>query len=198
MFRFVRRLYDRTLALSAHPRAGIWLGVISFAESSFFPIPPDVMLLPMCLSNRKKALYFAGLCTAASLFGGLFGYAIGLFAFDTVGQGILQFYGIVGQFERFQDWFTEYGSLVVFLAGFSPIPYKVITISSGVFHFPVWQFLLMSFLSRGLRFGAEALIIQRFGNPAMAFIDRHFNTLTVVGAVLLIGGFIAVKWLMPD
>ena len=195
--KWVRGLYDKTLTLSQHPKAIYWLAAISFVESSVFPIPPDVMLLPMCLANRKRALMIGLVCTLASVLGGLFGYAIGYFAFDTLGQPVLAFYGVAEKYELFQTWYGQYGTLVTFVAGLSPIPYKVVTISAGVFHFPLWSFILFSFLSRGLRFMIEAWIIKQFGEPAMKFVDRHFEVLTIVGAVLFIGGFIAIKFLLP-
>lgn len=196
LFRWIRRTYDFTLQLSRHRHAIWWLAAISFAESSFFPIPPDVILLPLCLANRERALQIAGVCTVSSVLGGLFGYAIGVFAFDSIGQPIINFYGASDAFAKLQGMYDTYGAMMVFIAGFSPIPYKVVTITSGVFSFSILQFVLLSALSRGIRFGIEALIIKRFGEPAMAFIDKHFNTLTIVGAVVFIGGFIAVKLLL--
>jgi len=197
VFRWIRALYDRTLLLAKHPHAAFWLAAVSFAESSFFPIPPDVLLLPLCLANRDKAFRYALICTAASVAGGLFGYALGLFFFDSIGQGILNFYGINGEYQQFKGWYDEYGAVMVFAAGFSPIPYKVITLSAGVFQFSLVPFLILSVVSRGLRFGIEALIVRQFGEPALALIDRHFNKLTILGVILLVGGFIAFKLIMP-
>ncbi len=196
-FRLIRRLYDKTLALSSHPRASWWLAAISFMESSFFPIPPDVLLLPLCLAQRHRAMILAFICTMASIAGGVLGYFIGAYFFDSIGQAIIGFYGVQDKYETFQTWYANYGAAVVFIAGLTPIPYKVITISSGVFAFSMPQFLLLSLAARGLRFGVEAILIRYYGEPAMAFIDRHFNKLTVVGALLLIGGFLAVKFFMP-
>ncbi len=197
IFGWIRRLYDKILELAQSPKAVYWLVAISFAESSFFPIPPDVILLPMCLASRDKALRYALICTAASVAGGLFGYALGAFFFDTLGQGILNFYGIQSEYAQFKGWYDEFGAVMVFAAGFSPIPYKVITISAGMFQFALVPFLALSAASRGLRFGIEALIIRQFGDPAMAFIDKHFNKLTIIGVILLVGGFLAVKLLGP-
>lgn len=198
IFRWIRNLYDRTLQLSQHPKAELWLGIISFAESSFFPIPPDVMLLPMCLTNKDKALRYALVCTIASVLGGLFGYVIGVYAFDWLAQPILEFYGIVDKYEHFKTWYDSQGAIVVFIAGFTPIPYKVVTITAGVFQFSLPLFVALSCASRGLRFGIEAFLIQKFGEPAMVFIDRHFDKLTVLGTILLIGGFVVVKFLLPS
>lgn len=196
-FVWIRKLYDRVLALSAHPKAMWWLGLISFIESSFFPIPPDVLLLPMCLSDRKKAMLSALVCTLASVLGGLLGYAIGALFFDSIGQGILAFYGIEGKFEKFQEWYALYGGVMVFVAGLTPIPYKVITISTGVFGFSIPQFVILSLLSRGIRFFAEALIVKFLGEPALVFVDKHFNKLTILGSILLVGGFVIFKYIMP-
>jgi len=197
-FRLVRYMYDKTLALSEHPKAAWWLAIISFMESSFFPIPPDVLLLPLCLANRKKAMKLAFICTMASIAGGVLGYLIGAYAFDSIGQSIIGFYGAEDKYETFRSWYENYGGAVVFIAGLTPIPYKVITISSGVFAFSMPQFLLLSLAARGLRFGLEGLLVRHFGESAMVIIDRHFNKLTILGAVLLVGGFLVIKLLLPQ
>ncbi len=196
LFRWVRALYDKTLRLAEHPKAVYWLAALSFAESSFFPIPPDVVLLPLCLAHRKRAFFLATVCTLSSLLGGLLGYLIGAFAFDAVGAPILEFCGIVDSYDQFQAWYAQNGSIMVLVAGFTPIPYKVITLSAGVFRFSLPEFLLLSLLSRGLRFGLEAWIVFRFGEPALVFIDRHFNKLTLIAGVLFVGGFIALKFFL--
>ncbi len=198
IFKWIRSLYDKTLELSKRPKAVYWLAAVSFVESSFFPIPPDILLLPLCLANRKKAWFLSAVCTGASLAGGLLGYAIGLFAFDSLGAPILQFYGIMDRYDTIRGLYDEYGAIMVFIAGLSPIPYKVITISSGVFRFSVPIFLFLSLASRGLRFGVEAWVINRFGEPALIFVDKHFNKLTVLAAFLFVGGFLAVKFLIPS
>ena len=132
------RLYQWMLAKAAHRHADRLLAVISFMESSFFPIPPDVLLAPMCLSQPKRAFYYAFVCTAASVLGALLGYAIGYFLFDTIGQAILDFYGLGDKFSAFSDNFNEQGWLIVFLAGFTPLPFKVITIAAGVTAMPLY------------------------------------------------------------
>ncbi len=194
---WIRALYDRTLSLAERPTATWWLALISFAESSFFPIPPDVMLMPMCLMQRQKALRLAAICTVASVFGGLFGYALGYFFFDYLGMPILAMYGAEAKYETFQLWYEKHGPLVIFAAGFSPIPYKVITITAGVSHFNLLLFVLISALSRGLRFFIVAGVVKMFGEPAIQFIDRYFDKLTLLAVILFIGGFLAVKFLMP-
>ncbi|CAM2008160.1 YqaA family protein [Acanthopleuribacter pedis] len=194
---WIRSLYDRTLALAEKPMATWWLALISFAESSFFPIPPDVMLMPMCLAQRDKAFRIAAICTVASVLGGLFGYALGYFFFEFIGQPILHLYGAQGKFETFQAWYEAYGSWVIFAAGVSPIPYKVITITAGVSHFSILPFIIISAISRGLRFFLVAGIVKAFGEPAVQFIDRYFDKLTLAAVILFIGGFVAIKFLLP-
>lgn len=198
IFRWARQIYDRTLQLSGHRHAPRWLAAISFAESSFFLIPPDVLLIPMCLANRKRAFFLALLCTAASVIGGVVGYLIGAFAFESIGMPILEFYGVMEKYALLQQWYEEWGGVIVFVAGLTPIPYKVITISSGVFHFNILPFLIFSLAARGLRFFAEAALIWKFGEPAVALIDKHFEKIAVASALLLIGGFVLVKFLIPE
>lgn len=196
MFGWIRKLYDKVLNLSSHPKAPWYLAGIAFLESSVFPIPPDVLLLPLCLTRRKKAFHIALLCTIASVLGGIFGYSLGFFAFDTLGAPVLEFYGVMENYQKFVAWYMEQGAWVVFIAGFTPIPYKVVTISAGVFHFNFLSFALLSLLSRGLRFFIEAAMIYFMGEAALIFIDKHFNKLTIFGGILFVGGFMAVKWIV--
>lgn len=193
MFKWIRKCYDQVLALSERPRAVWWLAAISFAESSFFPIPPDVLLLPVCLAHRRASFRIAAVCTIASALGGLFGYALGFYFFDSIGEAIISAYGAMDQYEAFKGLYDEHGSVVVFAAGFSPIPYKVITITAGVFQFPLLPFLVLSVISRGLRFFLLAGLVKWLGEVAIAFVDQHFEKLTIVGTLLLIGGFVAFK-----
>ena len=192
-----RRVYDWTLALAEKKSAGGWLAAISFAEASFFPIPPDVLLIPLCLGALRKALKFALICSVASVLGGAAGYAIGAFGWETV-QDI--FYKYVPGFteEKFRhltSWYTEWGWPLVFLAGFSPIPYKIFTIASGVLGMAFPQFLLASAVSRSARFFIVAVLIAKFGEPMKVFIDKHFNKLALAFGVLLLGGFAVLKLL---
>ena len=192
-----RRVYDWTLSLAEKKSAGGWLATISFAEASFFPIPPDVLLIPLCLGALRKALKFALICSIASVLGGAAGYAIGAFGWETV-QDI--FYKYVPGFteEKFRhltSWYTEWGWPLVFLAGFSPIPYKIFTIASGVLGMAFPQFLLASAVSRSARFFIVAVLIAKFGEPMKVFIDKHFNKLALGFALLLVGGFAALKLL---
>lgn len=196
MFTWLRNLYKKVLELSSHPKAPYYLAGISFLESSIFPIPPDVLLLPLCLARREKAFHMALICTVASVLGGIFGYILGFYAFGAVGEPILNFYGVMEKYESFTAWYQEQGAWVVFIAGFTPIPYKVITLSAGVFHFNFLVFVLLSVASRGLRFGIEATLVYYMGDKALTFIDDHFNKLTIIGGLLFVGGFFVLKWVM--
>ena len=192
-----RRVYDWTLTLAEKKTAGGWLAAISFAEASFFPIPPDVLLIPLCLGALRKALKFALICSIASVLGGAAGYAIGAFGWETI-QDI--FYKYVPGFteEKFRhltSWYMEWGWPLVFLAGFSPIPYKIFTVASGVLGMAFPQFLLASAVSRSARFFIVAVLIAKFGEPMKVFIDKHFNKLALAFGVLLTGGFAVLKLL---
>jgi membrane protein YqaA with SNARE-associated domain len=192
----LRALYDRTLKASAHPHAERWLAAVSFIESSVFPIPPDVMLIPMVLADRAKAWRIALICTIASVLGGLLGYAIGSVFFDLVGQPILDFYSAGEKFVIFQEKFADWGAWAVFFAGVTPFPYKVITIASGFVHLDLLVFVVASVLARGLRFFLVAGLLWYFGEPIRTFIEAHLGKLTILFFVLLLGGFLVVKWLI--
>ena len=191
----LRRTYDWTMALAAKPNAMIWLAVLAFAESSFFPIPPDVLIIPMVLAAPTRAWRIVAVATAASALGGLAGYAIGLFLFEAMGRPILDFYGYFDKFERFQDWYREWGGWIVFAGGFSPIPYKVITIASGSVNLDLVTFTVVSVISRGARFLLVAVLLWRFGPPIRAFIERWLGALTLAFVALLVLGFVAVRLL---
>ena len=189
----LRWLYDRTMALAGHRHANWALGAVSFVESSVFPIPPDVMLIPMVLAQRHKALLIAVICTVASVLGGLLGYAIGLYLFDTIGQPILNFYGYGEKFSSFQERYNEWGVWIVLIAGLTPFPYKVITIASGVTGLSLPVFLIASIVARGLRFSIVTALLWYFGAPFRDFIERYLGLLFTLFMVLLIGGFAVVK-----
>ena len=191
----LKRLYDWTLEKAGHPKAERWLAGISFVESSFFPIPPDVMLLPMCLARPDKALRYALICTIASVVGALLGYAIGYFLFETVGQAILDVYGLGEEFEGFASAFNEQGWLIVLLAGFTPLPFKVITIAAGATAMPLHILVIAAIIARGARFFLVAILLWKFGEPMKAFIDKYFAPLTVLAGILLVGGFLALRYL---
>lgn len=195
MFKPIRRLYDWVLSWAESPYGPIALFVLAFVESSFFPIPPDLLLIALCLGARSRALRYAALCTVGSILGGLFGYGIGHFAFDAVGQPIVDFYGVAERYDQVQGLYETHGFWVVFLAGFTPIPYKVFTIAAGVFKLSLAPFVLASTISRGARFFLVAGLLAWLGAPVKSFIDRWFNLLTLVFGLLLVGGFVVVKLL---
>lgn len=190
----LRRLYDWTMGLAAHRHATAWIAVIAFVESSIFPIPPDILLIPMVLAAPTRAWRIVAIVTTASVLGGLAGYAIGYFLFETIGSSIIEFYGYLEKFERFQDWYREWGGWIVFAGGFSPIPYKVITIASGSVQLDIWTFTIVSIISRGGRFILVAFLLWKFGAPIRAFIERWLGPLTLLFVVLLVLGFVAIKY----
>lgn len=191
----LRRLYDWTLDLASHRHALIALGIVSFVESSFFPIPPDVLIVAMVLAARDQAWKIALVATVTSVLGGLAGYGIGVFLFDTVGQAILDFYGKADAYLSFQELYAEWGAWIVAAAGFTPIPYKVFTIASGALSLDPAVFTFASTLSRGARFFILAALLWYFGPPIKSFIDRHFAILATLFFVLLFAGFIAIRYL---
>ena len=189
----LRRLYDRVIELAAHRHAIWWLALVSFVESSVFPIPPDVMIIPMILAAREKAWRIAGVCTIASVIGGLAGYGIGAFLYESVGARIVEFYGYGDRFATFRETFQEYGPWIVAAAGLTPFPYKVITIASGVFALDPLVFIIASVLSRGGRFYIEAALLWKFGPPIRDFIETRLEVLSIVFIVLLFAGFALIK-----
>ncbi len=190
----LRRLYDQTLKLSEH-RHALWaLALVSFAESSVFPIPPDVLIIPMVLAARHKAWRIAAVCTVASALGGMAGYGIGYFLYEAVGRPIVEFYGYAAKFANFQAAYNEWGIWIVFSAGFSPIPYKIFTIASGVTGMDPVSFALASVVSRGARFFLVAALLWKFGTPIRIFIEKHLGKLTLAFVVLLVGGFVLIKF----
>lgn len=191
----MRALYDWTIEKARHPQAQWWLAFISFIESSVFPIPPDVMLLPMTLARREAAFRYAAICTLASVAGGLAGYGIGFALWESVGAPVIAFYGYEEAFARFQAGFIEYGGWLVFLFGLTFFPFKVITIASGVVAMDPWIFLLAAALSRAPRFFLEAALLWRFGAPIERFIEKRLGWLLSLFAILLVGGFLAIKLL---
>lgn len=183
------------MSLSARPNA-IWaLAGISFIESSFFPIPPDLLLIPMVLAARTQWLKIAMVCTIASVVGGMFGYALGYYLYDAVGRPLLEFYGYAAKFEDFQTRYNDWGAWIVFIAGVTPFPYKVITIASGVTQLDLATFTGASVLARGLRFFIVAALLWWIGPPIREFIEKRLGLVFTVFVILLVGGFVAVKYL---
>jgi membrane protein YqaA with SNARE-associated domain len=193
-----RRLYDWVLHWADTPHGERALGGLSAAESFFFPIPPDPLLLALCLGKPSKSFRFAAITTVASVVGGVIGYFIGALGWDLVGDFFFRYIpGFTPEaFQSVQDLFLEYDFWAVFLAGLTPIPYKVFTITSGVFGVNFGVFLLASFLSRGIRFFVEAALIYRFGPPMARFIDKYFDWLAVAFGVLLVVGFLVIEMLL--
>lgn len=191
----LRRLYDWTIAWADRPGGGWALFIISFAESSFFPIPPDVLLVALCVGNVRRWARFALICSAGSVLGGMAGYAIGLWGYELIGRPIVDFYHGHAVMEKVKGWYEEYGFWGTFAAAVTPIPYKVFTIASGVFGFSFWQFVLASALGRPLRFFAVAGLLRIFGPAVKRFLERYFDLAAVVFTVLLVGGFILLKFL---
>lgn len=192
----LRRLYDWTMALAASRHAEKALAGVSFAESSFFPIPPDLLLIPMVLAERAKALRYAFVCTVASVLGGIAGYMIGAFLFEQIARPILDFYGYGARFDTFAGWYNDWGAWIVFGAGLTPFPYKVITIASGATGLDFLVFVLASIASRGLRFFVVAGLLYWIGPPIRAFIEKRLGLVFTAFVVALIGGFVAIRYLI--
>ncbi|MES0812726.1 YqaA family protein [Roseibium sp. SCPC15] len=191
----IRRLYDWTLSLAAGPRAPVALGSVSFVESSVFPIPPDILLIPMVIARRERAWWYAFLCTLTSVAGGILGYLIGMFLFDQVAEPILSFYGKMEKFDEFSAVFNHWGWWFVFIAGLTPFPYKVITIASGVAGLSLPVFILASIVSRGLRFFVVAALLYFFGPPIKEFIERRLGLMFTLFVVLLVGAFVLLRYI---
>jgi membrane protein YqaA with SNARE-associated domain len=192
----LQRIYNRCMEWIATP-AGIWaLFFIALAESSFFPIPPDVFLIALCIGNPKKSFKYAAVCSAGSVIGGALGYGLGMGFMDTAGQYILNLYGLHEKYAVVQSLYQHHDALAVGAAGFTPLPYKLFTITAGAFKINFVTFILVSAVSRSARFFLVSALIYRFGAPVQYFINRYFNILTVVFLLLLAGGFVLIKFLL--
>ena len=192
---FLNKLYNWTLTKAKHKNAKWYLSLISFAESSFFPIPPDLLLIPMVLANRLKALFYAFICTLSSVIGGLAGYAIGYFFYNSVGVYIVEFYHLENSFIVFENYYKEFGILIVLGAGITPFPYKFITIASGVFGLNIFLFIIVSIIGRGSRFYLISILLYYFGEKIKLIIDKYFNILTIVFFILLVGSVFIIRFL---
>lgn len=190
----LRKLYDWVLSWAETPYAVPALFVLAFAESSFFPVPPDVLLIALAMSIPARSLYYALVCSIGSVLGGMVGYLIGYEFMEAVGNRIITFYGFMDKWELVGSLYNRYAAWAVGIAGFTPIPYKVFTIAGGAFKIDFLVFVIASVLSRSARFFLVAGLIYYFGPTIRGFIDRYFNLLAIVFVVLLIGGFIAVKY----
>ena len=171
------------------------LAAVSFIESSVFPIPPDVLLIPMVLANRSKAFVLAGLCTLASVLGGWLGYAIGYFLFESVGRQLFEFYHVMDTYLHLQGAFQEWGVWIIIVKGMTPIPFKLLTIASGAFHFSLLWFTIAAVISRSLRFFLVAALLWKFGEPVRTFIEKRLTLVTTAFVVLAIAGVLAIKLL---
>jgi len=191
----IRGLYDWTMGLARSRHALLALALVSFAESSVFPIPPDILMIPMILATPHRAFLIAAVCTLASVLGGLFGYFIGFALFESVGRPVLAFYGKDAYFAEFASRYNEWGAWVVLVAGVTPFPYKVITILSGSTALSLPVFMVASLLARGLRFFLVAALLWKFGAPIRDFIERRLGLMFTLFCVLLIGGFYVVRYL---
>ncbi|MEM7645035.1 MAG: YqaA family protein [Pseudomonadota bacterium] len=191
----IRALYDWTLALASHPRAVWALALVSFAESSVFPIPPDLMLIPMILAAPHRAFFLAFICTAASVAGAILGYGLGYFAFEAIGQPILEALGKGEAVAAFADRYNEHGLWIVLAAGVTPFPYKVITVLSGFNAMPLSVFIITSIIARGLRFFIVAGLLWQFGPPIRDFIEKRLGLMFTAFLVLLVGGFFLTGFL---
>ena len=189
----IRALYDWMFRLAAHKGASKTLAFFSFVESSYFPIPPDVLLIPMVLADGARWWRIALICTVASILGALLGYAIGALAYDVIGKPILEFYGAAEKFDRIAGWYNTYGGWGVLFAAVTPFPYKVLTIFSGVTGLNLAVFIAVSVVGRSLRFFLVAWLLFMFGERIQEFIEKRLGLLFTIGLVLLIGGFAAIK-----
>ncbi|MCA3642067.1 MAG: DedA family protein [Methylobacterium sp.] len=190
-----KRLYDWTLSLAASKRAPQALAAVSFTESSFFPVPPDVMLVPMVMAKPERAWNFALICTIASVLGALLGYAIGALLYDTLGAWLIRLYGHGDRMENFRQLYQEHGHWIILIKGLTPIPFKIVTIASGLAGYDLLWFTLLCLVTRAGRFYIVAGVLNRFGAPLKAFIEKNLTAVGSVTLVAIIGGFAAAKFL---
>jgi membrane protein YqaA with SNARE-associated domain len=186
----LRRLYDWCIAAAGKPHASWIMGAVSFVESSFFPVPPDVMLIPMSLARPDRAYFYATLCTVTSVAGGVLGYIIGAYLYDSVGLWLMQLYGYGDKIEAFRQAYAEWGAWIIVLKGMTPIPYKIVTIASGFAAYPIIPFIFLSFIARGMRFYLVAFLLHRYGPRAREIIEKRLGFWTTVGALIVIVGFV--------
>ncbi|MBR6411634.1 MAG: DedA family protein [Alphaproteobacteria bacterium] len=188
-----RKVYDWTMGMASGEKAVWALCAVAFIESSFFPIPPDLLLIPLVLANRGKAFRLAAYATIASVLGGAFGYAIGYYLYESIGIPLLNFYHYTTQFEKFCSAYNDYGAWVVFGAGITPFPYKIITIASGVTKLNFLIFMISSVIARGIRFYFVAWLLWKWGAPMKTWIEKNLGWLSILFFILLVGGFLMIK-----
>jgi len=191
----LRRLYDWCIAAAGKPHATWIMGVVSFVESSFFPVPPDAMLIPMALARPDKAYFYATVCTLASVAGGVLGWLIGYFLYESLGLWLMQIYGYGSKVDAFRDAYNQWGTWIILLKGLTPIPYKIVTIASGFAEYPIVPFILLSFIARGMRFYVVAFLLNRYGARARAIIEERLTFWFTVSLGMLIVGIIAATYI---
>src|ERR1700760_1358119 len=194
----LKRIYDWCID-AAHKPYALWImAAVAFAESSFFPVPPDVMLIPMSLAQPQRAWLYALVCTAASVLGGLLGYAIGALLYDSIGHWLIQFYGLGGKVESFRAGYAEYGAWIILLKGLTPIPYKLVTITSGFANYNIVLFVLLSIVARGGRFFIVAILLNRYGEWIRIRIEKHLGLWVLLRRAVLVAGLVlAVQLVRP-
>ena len=192
----LRRLYDSVIALAESRQALPALAAVSFAESSFFPVPPDALLIPMALARPDKARLYALVCTIASVIGGIFGYFIGAFLYDTVGKWLISIYGHGDSVDAFRALYAEWGSWIIVGKGMTPIPYKIVTIMSGFAGYNFFMFVLLSLITRGARFFIEAELLRIYGEPIREFIEKRLTLVTTGFLVAIVGGFLIATYVV--
>ncbi|MBJ7534711.1 DedA family protein [Rhodomicrobium vannielii ATCC 17100] len=192
----LRRLYEKTMRLAEGPNALLALVLVSFAESSFFPIPPDALLIPMVLAQRERAFKLAAWCTAASVVGGIVGYAIGALLYDTLGKWIIDFYGYGQNMDAFRATYAEWGAWIILIKGLTPIPFKLVTIASGFAGYDFWLFVLLSIITRGIRFFLVAGLLHIYGEPIRNFLERRLELVTAGFAAVIVSGFVIVRYVV--
>ena len=191
----LRRLYDWCIAAADKPYATWLMGAVSFVESSFFPVPPDVMLIPMSIARPERAWFYATVCTVTSVAGGVLGYFIGAVLYDSVGAWLIHLYGYGNKVEAFRQAYAQWGTWIILIKGVTPIPYKIVTIASGFAGYNLFMFVLLSFVARGMRFYLLAFLLNRYGAQARTIIEERLGFWVTAGAVVLIAGIIAALYL---
>jgi len=190
----VRRYYEWTMRHAQGPHAWITLALVSFTESSFFPIPGDLFLIPMALADRRRAFFLAGICTLASVLGGILGYAIGAWLYDSVGHWLISIYGYGDKVEWFRALYAKYGAWIILIKGLTPIPYKVVTIASGFSGYDLGTFIMLSFITRGARFYLLATLIYFFGERVRDFLERRLELALALFLIIVVGGFLVLRY----
>ena len=190
----LRKLYNWTMSFASHPQAKWVLAAVAFVESSVFPIPPDVLLVPTVLANRQKAWQIAGICTVFSVLGGMLGYAIGALLYDTLGLWLMNLYGYTDKVEQFRQSYAEWGAWIILIKGLTPIPYKIVTIASGFAGYDFFSFVVLSLITRALRFYLVAALLYFYGEPVRNFIEKRLELVTAAFAIILVSGFVIVRY----